>query len=315
MSTFTNDIQGLFTNVRGRMEVFYNNALYLTNEPGFIANRTLIDQEPGRIVQVPVHQSYNDGVIVAEGDSILTASNAQVAITSVNVGVTKKAYGSLFTEESLENGGRGTMAQAIAVQFGDAVAQKVEKSAFNVFVSDSETPLDAIGNITVASVGAELGDVANVEVGVIYSPYAMAYAGKRLPTLKFEEDVDVDGVKVTNTVRNGFKLIRPEFVTALVTNADRTSSNVVMTLNLVADAVENLHEANAPEIEDGLYLSFLTPIQATQLKKDIATINGSASSLQDISMVGENIIRTGLIDQCYGVRFYRSRNLPRSLAG
>ena len=316
MTTNSTAINDLYADVVADLIPFYDNMVLLPNQ-ALILNSYNISGTAGDTVRVPLHDAYTAGATVAEGDAIITGgSQSDFATSSASITVVKRGAGSFVTEESLEDGGIATVRTAVTTQLSRAIAQSTDIAGFRVALTNAETALTDIANVTVTTVGPAAGALTGADVAVVMSPEAMGYAMKREPTLKMFNDVDRDRHDMVATVRNGFIQLRAGFINGVVSSNVVAEGTAAIRCNLddISQAVTNLRTANAPTDASGFYIACVTPAQEYHLATQLNSVNASSGNIGDLSVIGNGALLDGLIGQAVGCRFYRSNNLPTGLA-
>lgn len=314
--TTSSQIADLYAEVVADLIPFYDNMVLLPNQ-ALIVNSYNITGTSGDTVKIPTHDAYTAGATVAEGNQIITgASESDFTTSAASIQVVKRGAGSFVTEESLEDGGLATVRTAVTTQLSRAIAQSTDIAGFRVALTNAETALTDIANVTVTKVGPAAGALTGADVAVVMSPEAMGYAMKREPTLKMFNDVDRDRHDMVATVRNGFVQVRPGFINAVVSSNVVAEATAAIRCNLddISQAVTNLRTANAPTDASGFYIACVTPAQEYHLASQLNNVNVSSGNIGDLSMIGNGALLDGLIGQAVGCRFFRSNNLPTGLA-
>ena len=314
--TTSSNIADLYAEVVADLIPFYDNMVLLPNQ-ALIVNSYNITGTSGDTVEIPTHDPYSQGATVDEGNPVITgASESNFATSAATIQVVKRGAGSFVTEESLEDGGIATVRTAVTTQLSRAIAQSTDIAGFRVALSNAETELTDIANVTVNKVGPGAADLTGADVAVVMSPEAMGYAMKREPTLKMFNDVDRDRHDMVATVRNGFVQVRPGFINAVVSSNVIAEATAAIRCNLddISQAVTNLRTANAPTDASGFYIACVTPAQEYHLASQLNNVNVSSGNIGDLSMIGNGALLDGLIGQAVGCRFFRSNNLPTGLA-
>ena len=314
--TTSSQIADLYAEVVADLIPFYDNMVLLPNQ-ALIVHSYNITGTSGDTVKIPTHDAYTAGATVAEGNPVITgASESDFTTSAASIQVVKRGAGSFVTEESLEDGGLATVRTAVTTQLSRAIAQSTDIAGFRVALTNAETALTDIANVTVTKVGPAAGALTGADVAVVMSPEAMGYAMKREPTLKMFNDVDRDRHDMVATVRNGFVQVRPGFINAVVSSNVVAEATAAIRCNLddISQAVTNLRTANAPTDASGFYIACVTPAQEYHLASQLNNVNVSSGNIGDLSMIGNGALLDGLIGQAVGCRFFRSNNLPTGLA-
>lgn len=316
MTTNSSAINDLYADVVADLIPFYDNMVLLPNQ-ALILNSYNITGTAGDTVKIPTHDAYTTGATIIEGNQIITgASESDFSTSAASITVVKRGAGSFVTEESLEDGGIATVRTAVTTQLSRAIAQSTDIAGFRVALTNAETALTDIANVTVTKVGPAAGALTGADVAVVMSPEAMGYAMKREPTLKMFNDVDRDRHDMVATVRNGFVQVRANFINGVVSSNVVAEATAAIRCNLddISQAVTNLRTANAPTDASGFYIACVTPAQEYHLASQLNNVNVSSGNIGDLSMIGNGALLDGLIGQAVGCRFFRSNNLPTGLA-
>ena len=314
--TTSSQIADLYADVVADLIPFYDNMVLLPNQ-ALILNSYNISGTAGDTVKIPTHDAYTAGATVAEGGHIIAGDSlSDFATSAASVTVVKRGAGSFVTEESLEDGGIATVRTAVTTQLSRAIAQSTDIAGFRVALTNAETALTDIANVTVTKVGPAAADLTTADVAVVMSPEAMGYAMKREPTLKMFNDVDRDRHDMVATVRNGFVQVRPGFINGVVSSSVVAESTAAIRCSLddISQAVTNLRTANAPTDASGFYIACVTPAQEYHLASQLNNVSVSSGNIGDLSVIGNGALLDGLIGQAVGCRFFRSNNLPTGLA-
>ena len=317
MTTNSTGIDALYADVVADLIPFYDNMVLLPNQ-ALILNSYNISGTAGDTVKIPTHAPYTEGNInISEGDNVIQGDGVSNFTTgSASILVKKRGAGSFVTEESLEDGGIATVRTAVTTQLSRAIAQSTDIAGFRVALSNSETLITDIANVTVTKVGPAAGALTTADVAVVMSPEAMGYAMKREPTLKMFNNVDRDLHDMVATVRNGFVQVRAGFINGVVSSSvvGETTANIRCSLDNISQAVTNLRTANAPTDASGFYIACVTPAQEYHLASQLNNVSVASGNIGDLSMIGNGALLDGLIGQAVGCRFFRSNNLPTGLA-
>lgn len=314
--TTSSQIADLYADVVADLIPFYDNMVLLPNQ-ALILNSYNISGTAGDTVKIPTHDAYTAGATVAEGGHIIAGDSlSDFATSAASVTVVKRGAGSFVTEESLEDGGIATVRTAVTTQLSRAIAQSTDIAGFRVALTNAETALTDIANVTVTKVGPAAADLTTADVAVVMSPEAMGYAMKREPTLKMFNDVDRDRHDMVATVRNGFVQVRPGFINGVVSSSVVAEATAAIRCSLddISQAVTNLRTANAPTDASGFYIACVTPAQEYHLASQLNNVSVSSGNIGDLSVIGNGALLDGLIGQAVGCRFFRSNNLPTGLA-
>lgn len=314
--TTTLTINDLYNEIVADLVPFYDNQVLLPNNM-LITRSFNIVGSAGNTVTVPLHRSYTPGSVVGEGNSIVSGASSNVNTDAATITVNKRGAATRVSQEALEDGGAGVVSSAITAQLSGAIAQSTDIAGFQVMIAGSEQSITDIanvdGNVHLIVAGGNVATLANVDLGVVFSPEAMAYASKREPTLQMFHDVDFDRYDMVASVRNGFTQVRPEFISVLACSDQLTESNANLTLSLenVAQAVTRLRVANAPTDVSGFLMAVITPVQEYHLATQLNSV--SSGTVGDLSTIGNQALVDGLIGQAVGCRFMRSNNLPQGI--
>jgi hypothetical protein len=219
--------------------------------------------------------------------------------------VAKRGAGTFITSEAVEDGGSSVVTSSVVNQLAQALAQATDVAGFETLLSGAEGALADSDAVNVETVGTATGQA---DYCLVMSPQAAAFASKRTPSVNMDADINADGWVTTGTTRNGFAVVRPEFIVAMESTAG-TAADV--TVEHVAEAVAILRSQNAPTGADGNYVGVLNPWQEYALNKELATNGGSL--IQNPSNIGNQVLASGAIGTLMGVTFYRSNNLPQGI--
>ena len=334
MATTNTSIEKLYTDVVASLLPFYSSAVLLPGE-GVLTNVYNIEGAVGEFVRIPVTQFWNPAASgLADGASIKEASDsgnanvrADFAPEAVTCGVTKRGAGTSVSEEALEDGGMDVVRNAVITRISNALAQSTDIGGFReMFVGSETAPANAtvIVNGGLGMDGVAIGSLANVtcDASLVMSPDSLAHVTKRSPTVKVFEDVDRDRYDMVATMRNGFKRIpystpagnayfaRGIVASGVVSEAD---ANLRATLEMFSTSVANLRSENAATDASGFYLAMLTPAHEFHIASQLNGVTVGTGAIGDLSIIGNQALRSALIGQAVGCTFIRSNNLPRGL--
>ena len=303
-------IAAMYSDIVGDLAVYFNNMVLLPNA-NLIALNYPISGAVGNTVKIPVQASYEPADSgVAEGRDIIPDYARNFSTTEAMLPVVKRAAGTFITAEAVEDGGASVVTSQVVNQLASSLAQATDKAGFEALLTGVE------GAVTKAAITAKgvsiVGEAASgtADYCLVMSPQAGAYASKRAPSVNMDADINADGWITTGTARNGFALVRPEFVVAMESD---NGTGLGVTVDDVANAVAQLRAANAPTGADGNYVGVLSPWQEYNLAKELAT-TGTGGFIQNPSVIGNQTLATGAIGTLLGVTFYRSNNLPQNIA-
>lgn len=316
MATTSSALTALYEDVVADLIPYFDNAVLLPNS-ALILNSYNITGAVGNTMKIPTHDAWTTGATISEGDSIITNAASDFAATNVPLAVSKRGAGTFVNEEALEDGGLDTVRSAVLTQLSRSIAQSTDIAGFNIMLSGAEAALTDMSDLNVSNDGAANTAVTTVDVAMVFSPEAGAYAVKREPTVKMFNDVDKDQYQMVATVRNGFAQVRSAFIRAICSSSaiGETDANIKCSLEMVSTAVANLRAQNAPTDGAGFYGAVVTPAQEYHLAAQLNGVGGlSTGAIGDLSMVGNQALIDGLIGQAVGCRFFRSNNLPSGIA-
>lgn len=306
----TNDakIQAMYADIVGDLAVYFSNMTLLPNQQ-LIAMNYPIQGAVGNTVKIPVQQQFADATIVPEGNDIIPDHANNFETAPVMLEVAKRGAGTFITSEAVEDGGSAAVTNGVVNQLAQALAQATDKAGFQTLLTGAEGVLadsDAV-NVETFSAAAVTG---TADYCLVMSPQAAAYASKRAPSVNMDADINADGWVTTGTTRNGFAQVRPEWIAALESTAGVPTAD--MNVDAIAQAVAYLRANNAPTDASGFYVGVVNPAQEYAINKLLAT-NGSNGFIMDPSIIGNQALRDGSIGTLYGVKFYRSNNLPQGV--
>ena len=316
MATTSSALTALYEDVVADLIPYFDNAVLLPN-PQLIMNTYNISGAVGNTMKIPTHDAWSAGSTVGEGNSIITGATSDFTATNAALTISKRGAGTLVNEEALEDGGLDTVRSAVITQLSRGIAQATDVAGFRVMLSGAETAITDMSGLNVSNDGASNVLLGTVDVAMVFSPEAGAYAVKRDPTVKMFNDVDKDQYQMVASVRNGFAQVRSNFIRAICSSDDigETQANIKCSLEMVSKAVANLRSQNAPTDGAGFYGAVVTAAQEYHLAAQLNGVGGlSTGAIGDLSMVGNQAIIDGLIGQAVGCRFFRSNNLPSGIA-
>jgi len=304
------NIQAMYSEIMGDLAVYFNNQVLLPN-PNIIALNYPIASAAGNTVKIPVQDVYDPAELVPEARDIIPDYANDLNTTAVLLEVAKRGAGTFITSEAVEDGGTGVVTSQVVNQLAQALAQATDIAGFQTLLAGTEGALadsDAISD-DIGKVGTATG---TADYCLVMSPQAAAYASKRAPSVNMDADINADGWVTTGTTRNGFAVVRPEFIVAMESTA---GSGADVTVEHIAEAVAILRSQNAPTGADGNYVGVLNPWQEFALNKELAA-TGNASTTNFIpnpSNIGNQVMLSASIGTLMGVTFYRSNNLPQGI--
>jgi len=129
--------------------------------------------------------------------------------------VKKRGAGTFITSEAVEDGGSSVVTSQVVNQLAQALAQATDIAGFQTLLTGEEQadPFDSSAISTdIGKVGAA---TTSADYCLVMSPQAAAYASKRAPSVNMDADINADGWVTTGTTRNGFAVVRPEFIVTM----------------------------------------------------------------------------------------------------
>lgn len=312
MTTSAN-LSNMYEAIVADLVPFYENQVLLPNQ-SLIQSIYTLAGATGNTMNIPLQDSFTPGAVIAEQGDIISTAGRPLGSTSVSLAVSKRGAGTYVTTEAMEDIGMDTITNNVVNQLSRSIALATDIAGFRVMFTGAEAALTDISDSDLTQFGAGAGALTTADMGIVFSPEAMAYAVKRAPTVEMDKDVNLDRTEVVATMRNGFARLRTGFMAALVSSddvAEATEANR-MSLAYVAQAVARLRGQNAPADAGGFYHTVVTPAQEYHIASQLNSV--VSGTVGDLSMVGNQALRDGLIGQAVGCNFYRSNNLPTGVA-
>ena len=306
------NVQAMYSEIVGDLAVYFNNMVLLPN-PSLIAMNYPIQGAVGNTVKIPVQRSYEPAKKVGEATDIIPEFANDLHTDSELLNVYKRAAGTFISSEAVEDGGSSVVTSQVVNQLAQSMAQATDIAGFQVLLTGDEQEVVAgVPQYDSSAISTDIGKVGTgtgtADYCLVMSPQAAAYASKRAPSVNMDADINADGWVTTGTTRNGFAVVRPEFIVAMESTAGSAGDIMV---EHIAEAVAILRSQNAPTGADGNYVGVLNPWQEYALNKELATNGGSF--IQNPSNIGNQTLATGSIGTLMGVTFYRSNNLPQGI--
>jgi hypothetical protein len=300
----------------------YDNMVLLPN-PQLILNSLSIEGSVGNQVNFPVTNAWTTGstvlphakIIDIGGDDQADPINDFVP-TSVQIGVTKKATGTLVANEDLEDATVSTVAGAVTTRLARAISQSTDIEGMKA-IGFGSSYVANLANVNVGMDGVAAGaGVGACELAYVMSPEAMGYVVKRQPEVKMFEQVNRDHVEYVATLRNGFGQLRSNFIRAIATKEGIGGASNGANLDFFATSVANLRNVSAPTDGFGFYAGIVTPAQELALSKQLNGVGGiSTGSIGSVAQeMGNDALLKATITQALGISFMRSSNTPGGLA-
>ncbi len=293
--TTSSSIQQLYSDINADLIPYFMDAVLLPN-PQIILNSYVISGQSGDTLRIPLTNSYTDAATVSEGASITAAAQSNFVPTAANITVGKRGVGTDVSEEALEDGGLDVVRNAVLTRLSGGLAQATDVAGFGVAKSGFTTHTDT----------GEGGSNAAFDMNFVMSPDALAYAAKREPAVRMWYNPDTDVHEMRGTVRNGFGVLRAGFGQKITSRSG--VGNATANIIAVAKGVSNLRTQNAPTLDNGMYVSVISPAYEFAINEQIALAGGS--TIGSLSDVGNRALLQGLVGQAAGVLFFRSNNLP-----
>lgn len=295
MSTNSSGISDLYTEIVADLAPYYADATLIDNE-ALIVQRFDIGSQGGDTLRIPVTNAYVTGGTVGEGNSIANAAVSDFNPTNVTIQVAKRGVATDVTTEAMEDGGMELVKNAVLTRLSRGLAQATDDAGWLACNTSFTTQT---GNASLTG--------ANSVVNFVFSPMALAMARKRIPTVNMWFNPDTDLTQFRASVRNGFTAVYSTFGVRM--NDDSRIGSAAVTLDEVAKAVAELRSVNAPEGSDGLFVAAIAPSTEYSIASQLNSV--TASTVGDLSDIGNRALLTGLIGQAGGVTFYRSNRLPQ----
>lgn len=293
--TTSSSIQQLYSDINADLIPYFMDAVLLPN-PQIILNSYVLSGQSGNTLRIPLTNTYDNAAAVSEGLSISDAATSNFEPLASNITVGKRGVATDVSEEALEDGGLDVVRNAVLTRLSGGLAQATDIVGFEV--------ADA-GFTTFADTG-EGANTSTHDVSFVMSPDAMAYAAKREPSVRMWYNPDTDVHEMRGTVRNGFSVLRAGFGQRITAN--KTVGSATANIIAVAKGVSNLRTQNAPTLDNGLYVSVISPAYEFAINEQIALAGGS--TIGSLSDVGNRALLQGLVGQAAGALFFRSNNLP-----
>lgn len=301
MATNVSQIQELYADIISDIVPYFENQVLLPN-PQFIMNFFNIAGTAGNTVRVPKVNAWSAASTVQEATSI--AGNAESAFDPTSVSIALDKYGAWtnVSEEALEDGGMAVVRQQVITRLSQSLAQAIDKAGFAECADLIAQPTDGStthgGNYGASTTGT-------YTVNVVMSPEALGYAVKREPNVTVWYDNDFDRHQFRSTLRAGFKGVNRTFCKGVY--ALPTIGSSAANLAMFQKAVAALRSVNAPTMANGLYLAVVDPATEYALASQLNSV--TAGTIGDLSMLGNDALRSGTLGVAAGCMFVRSNNL------
>lgn len=295
--TTSTQIEQLYSDINADLLPYFSDAVLLPNQQ-IILNSYSIAGQSGDTLRIPLMNSYDPAVAVAEGTSIIGTASAtsDFVPTAANIVVAKKGIATDVSSEALEDGNLGVVRQAVLTRLSGGLAEATDVAGFGVADAGFTTHADT----------GEGSTAATHNVNFVMSPEGMAYAAKREPGVSMWFNPDKDTHEMRGTVRNGFAVLRGGFGQRITCN--KTIGSGTANLVAVSEGVANLRSSNAPTMDGGYYVSVISPALEFAIQQQIALAGGT--TIGSLSEVGNRALLQGLVGQAAGCLFFRSNNLP-----
>lgn len=293
--TTSSSIQQLYSDINADLIPYFMDAVLLPN-PQIILNSYVLSGQSGNTLRIPLTNTYDNAAAVSEGLSISDAATSNFVPTAANITVGKRGVATDVSEEALEDGGLDVVRNAVLTRLSGGLAQATDIVGFGVAKAGFTTHTDT----------GEQGSNAAFDVNFVMSPDAMAYAAKREPSVRMWYNPDTDVHEMRGTVRNGFAVLRGGFGQKITSR--QGVGNATANIIAVAKGVSNLRTQNAPTLDNGMYVSVISPAYEFAINEQIALAGGS--TIGSLSDVGNRALLQGLVGQAAGALFFRSNNLP-----
>jgi hypothetical protein len=301
------NVKAMYAEIVGDLAVYFNNQVLLPN-PSLIALNYPIQGAVGNTVRIPVQRDYLPAKKVGEATDIIPAYANDFHADQVSLNVYKRAAGTFISSEAVEDGGSSVVTSQVVNQLAQSMAQATDIAGFQVLLTGSEQDAAYDSSAISGDIGKVGSATGTADYCLVMSPQAGAFASKRTPSVNMDADINADGWVTTGTTRNGFAVVRPEYIVAMESTAGSAGDIMV---EHIAEAVAILRSENAPTGADGNYVGVLNPWQEYALNKELATNGGNL--IQNPSNIGNQALATGAIGTLMGVTFYRSNNLPQDI--
>lgn len=296
MSTLTGNIAALYADVVTDVVPFFEDTVLLPNRD-FIMNFYDLQGSVGNTVKIPVVNAYTDSNSISEATSIsttLSASEDKFDPTAVSITMSKRGGWTDVSEESVEDGGLAMVTGQVLTRLARGLAQSTDLAGFETLADSGATNYGIDANVS-------------ADVNVVMGPESLGYAVKREPTVRVWYNPDTDAHEFRATIRNGFAAIRTSHIGLVAGTSTIADASNKPTLAMFQEAVSNLRSQNAPTYQNGMYAAFISPATEYALVSELASNGGSF--IGDLSIIGNEALRTGMIGAAVGCMFFRSNNL------
>jgi len=319
MATTSSKVGELYTSIVSDLVPFYENATLLPS-PLLIQHFYNIEGAMGKQITIPLVNDYGTAnVSISENADIITASgtNHDFDPTSVTLSVNKRGAATLVSTESLEDAGFDAVRNQVLLRLSRSLAQSTDTAGFRVMLSDSET---ALADISDVSCGGDDGYANSIlgtaDVCAVWSPAGMAFASKRSAEVKQFEKIQNDEVQMVATMRNGFKQVKPTFIRAISVGTG-VSSNAATSANITqfATSVANLRAVNAETDDAGYYYAAITPGAELDISNQLSGVGAvSGGSIGSVAQdIANDVLLRSIVSQAIGLNWLRTNNLPTGL--
>ena len=300
--TSSTSVEQLYADVVADIQAYYDDATLLDNQ-AFIMNSMNISGTAGNTVRIPLVNAYSDAVAVTEGGDIRQTAGAQSNLvpTSANITMTKYGIATDVSSEALEDGGMDSVRQNVLTRLSRGLASAVDVAGFAALK---------------AGITQETGDAAGANADFIehfvMGPDCLATADKRNISIQTWFNPNQDLHEFRGTLRKGYVVQKPlngvKVTDRVAVNGVANFAAPTATLDNYIQAVSLLRQSNSLELADGSYIGFVSPREEYAIAKQLSSVG--ASTIGDLSMVGNRTLLNGLIGQASGITFFRSNHLP-----
>ena len=293
-STGSDTIAQMYADIVQDLVPYYLDKTLLQNS-AIIRMQLNVEGQGGGQIRIPVATVPTPAASVAEGASILAASNSNLTPVAANITFSKRGSASDVTQEAVEDGLFDNVVGATLDRLSGVLATGTD-SAGTALMKTSFTNNDGVTGANVAFTQS-----------FIMSPDAMAFGTARTPSVNTWFNPNLDLHEFRATTRNGFAVLDSRFgrtIKSAVLGGTQAEANV----QAVATSVANLRSVNAPVGADGNYVGIIDAGLELAINKQIAGVGGS--TVGALSDIGNNALRNAFASVLAGCTLYRSNLLP-----
>jgi len=293
-STGSDTIAQMYADIVQDLVPYYLDKTLLQNS-AIIRMQLNVEGQGGGQIRIPVANLPTGAATVAEGASILAASNSNLTPTAANIVFAKRGSASDITQEAVEDG-----------LFDNVVGSTLDRLS-GVLATSTDSAGTAQMKTSFTNNDGVTGANADFTQSFIMSPDAMAFGSTRTPTVNTWFNPNLDLHEFRATTRNGFTVLDDRFgrtIKSAVLGGTEAEANV----QAVAQSVAHLRSVNAPVGADGNYVGVIDAGLELSINKQISGVGGA--TIGALSDIGNNALRNAFASVLAGCTLYRSNLLP-----